>query len=168
MRLLKLLLLSALCFLNACSTIAPKDAQVWSGRFSVTIRNADASDRHSGSFQLTVLPNITVLNISGPLGAQIARVEEKDGLCQLIRPNEAPLISRNSSELMMQVLGVPLSVRNLISWLSGKPTHKEDSYPWKINAEGQTNETPRRIFANGLVPSTNSEIHLVILPKREQ
>lgn len=168
MRLLNFFLVFALVTLTACSSLAPKNAKIWSGRFSITIQDKDGADRHSGSFQLTALPIGATLIIRGPLGARIATVEEKEGRCELLRPNEKTLISDSSSQLMMQVLGIPLGIEDLVKWLSGSELSSKETGIWKLNLEESSGETPKRISAEGILPVNESKIRLIILPKREQ
>lgn len=157
-------------FLCSCSTIdisENKNAEIWSGRFSVTTQFPKHSDRHSGSFRLNVLRDKKELFIFGPLGAQVAEIEEVEGRCSLIESNRETRTAENCPELLNSVIGVPLDLVTFLSWLEeGSTESKQVTDGWEIFRAGPPDA--RRLTAKGKVPQSSGQITLIILPKRDR
>ena len=166
MRKINFLALLCLLVLCSCTTLIPQNAEVWTGRFSVASKSGISVDRHSGSFRLIVLPEKKVLTINGPFGTKIASIEETPEECTLVNSDNETYKARNSSALVNQVIGIPLSLDRLLAWLKNdKNADDFNSYDWNVKSEDKGGAL--RIRAEGYVPSTDSRVTLTILPRRE-
>lgn len=155
-----------LLLLCSCTTLVPQNAEVWAGRFSVTAISETSTNRHSGSFRLVVLPEKKILSITGPFGSNIASIEETPNECVLIDSDNKTYTALNSSVLVNQVIGIPLSLDRFLMWLKNEKSAVEsNSYDWKVWTEDKGGAL--RIRAEGHVPSTDSKVILTVLPRRE-
>lgn len=90
----------------------------WDGRFAVKINGKTNQDGGSGAFTLDHEAMNDVLEIRGPLGTSIAKVN--------ITPSEA-ILEQNGSKmeaidadtLIEKALGLPIPARGLSAWLAG-------------------------------------------------
>ena len=166
MRKINFLALLCLLLLCSCTTLVPQNAEVWTGRFSVASKSGTSVDRHSGSFRLIVLPEKKVLNINGPFGAKIASIEETPNECVLINSDNETYKDPNSAVLVNQIIGIPLSLDRFLAWVKNeKNTGDLNSHDWKVRSEDK--EGVLRIRAEGYVPSTDSQVTLTILPRKQ-
>ena len=166
MRKINCLAFLCLFLLCSCTALTPQNAELWTGRFSVASKSGTSVDRHSGSFRLVVLPEKKILNINGPFGTKIASIEETQNECTLINSDNETIKARNSSALVYQVIGIPLSVDRILAWLKNERNADDfNSYDWKVSSEDKGGAL--RIRAEGYVPSTDSQVTLTILPRRE-
>ena len=115
---------------------------------------------------MIVLPEKKILNINGPFGTKIASIEETQDECTLINSDNETIKARNSSALVYQVIGIPLSIDRILAWLKNERNADDfNSYDLKVSSEDKGG--PLRIRAEGYVPSTDSQVTLTILPRRE-
>lgn len=155
-----------LLLLCSCTTLVPQNAEVWTGRFSIAAKSETSADRHSGSFRLLVLPEKKVLSITGPFGTKIASIEETSNGCVLIDSDNKTYKAPNSSVLVNQVIGIPLSLDRFLAWLKNEKSVDDlNFYDWKVKTEDRGGAL--RIRAEGYVSSTDSQVTLTILPRRE-
>lgn len=90
----------------------------WDGRFAVKINGKSNQDGGSGAFTLDHEAMNDILEIRGPLGTSIAKVN--------ITPSEA-ILEQNGSKieaidadtLIEKALGLPIPARGLSAWLAG-------------------------------------------------
>ena len=155
MRKINCLAFLCLFLLCSCTALTPQNAELWTGRFSVASKSGTSVDRHSGSFRLIVLPE-----------KKIASIEETQDECTLINSDNETIKARNSSALVYQVIGIPLSIDRILAWLKNERNADDfNSYDLKVSSEDKGGAL--RIRAEGYVPSTDSQVTLTILPRRE-
>jgi outer membrane lipoprotein LolB len=68
-------------------------------------------------------PGTDRLDIATPLGQVIARLSGDAAGVWVVRPNEPPKSFADWNELTRDVLGVPIPVGGLASWIVGAPAH---------------------------------------------
>ena len=72
----------------------------------------------------------------------------------------------NSAVLVNQIIGIPLSLDRFLAWVKNeKNTGDLNSHDWKVRSEDK--EGVLRIRAEGYVPSTDSQVTLTILPRKQ-
>ena len=146
MRKINCLAFLCLFLLCSCTALTPQNAELWTGRFSVASKSGTSVDRHSGS--------------------KIASIEETQDECTLINSDNETIKARNSSALVYQVIGIPLSIDRILAWLKNERNADDfNSYDLKVSSEDKGGAL--RIRAEGYVPSTDSQVTLTILPRRE-
>ena len=118
-----LLSLGSLFLLGGCSTLTEENSAVlkrFTGQFSVTEKTEKAR-RFSARFRLEEREAGVVLDVLGPLGATLARIEAgKDG-ASYKEAGKDPVYAESAETLMERLLGFSLAMPILLSWLEGKP-----------------------------------------------
>lgn len=66
-------------------------------------------------------PDHFEINLLGPLGVGVARVEGEPGRVVLDMAGRDPVVARSADDLVEQVIGVALPVSQLRYWVRGKP-----------------------------------------------
>ncbi len=117
-----LALAGLLGLLGACATLPSPDAPALSGRFAIQVAaNNDAPARQaSASFELRGDAQRGELDISGPLGATLARARWQPGRAELISP-DGRLPFSDLDSLAAQAFGEPLPLAAMFYWLRGRP-----------------------------------------------
>ncbi|MGD9942490.1 MAG: outer membrane lipoprotein LolB [Burkholderiaceae bacterium] len=99
----------------------PDGAAQWTGRFSVTVRSADAPDeRSSGRFLLQALGTRSRLELSSPLGQTMAQLQLDQGRAQLSTSDGKQFEAESAEALTEQVFGWRVPVGDLPRWLDGR------------------------------------------------
>lgn len=124
--------------LTACATWSPAPADVvTSGRFALTARGtgSDGSSRHesqSGRFTLSQAGVLTTLDLASPLGTTLARLQASPAGARLQVPDSGGLrdiVEPDAEALAERVLGFPLPLVGLPSWIRGEPLGARPSQP---------------------------------------
>jgi outer membrane lipoprotein LolB len=108
--------------LGACATAPPIDAPAFSGRIAIQVaagNNAPARQA-SVSFELRGDAQRGELDLSGPLGATLARARWQPGRAELIGP-DGPVTFSDLDSLATQAFGEPLPLAAMFYWLRGRP-----------------------------------------------
>ncbi len=115
-------LLALAGLLGACATLPSPDAPALSGRFAIQVAAShDAPARQaSASFELRGDAQRGELDISGPLGATLARARWQPGRAELISP-DGRLPFSDLDSLAAQAFGEPLPLAAMFYWLRGRP-----------------------------------------------
>jgi len=90
----------------------------WDGRFAVKVNGQQSQDGGSGSFTLDHESLNDVLELRGPMGVSLARVNVGPAGASL-EQNGRVTEAIDADSLVQQVLGMPLPARGLSAWLSG-------------------------------------------------
>ncbi len=165
---LKVLTLSALLSLGACTTPAPPETggpaslpERWQGRFSITL--IDPSDQRSnaleaheeraqGRFKLTQTEQILELQLFSPFGQTLANAVSGPEGAQLTTSDGRTFSAADPDTLIEQALGWKLPVSDLAGWLNGASL-SAGSEPvavngWQVKAEQRfSSGQPRRLAA---------------------
>jgi len=125
----RLLGAAALALLGACSAPAPRVPPVageraWAGRFSLVLRSGDRSQAWSGRFALLDSAQQSSIELYSPLGATLARCEWGAWGARIrVAGGDGPREERGEDpqELALRLLGWPLPLAQLPSWIQGRP-----------------------------------------------
>ncbi len=129
--------LTAICLvaatLAACSTVPtqPPASQVAradgtferSGRFALTVYDRSAErnrDSVQGGFTWLDTGAVLTLDLTNPLGSTLARVVVADNQAVLTRSNGQRTVASDPDALVAEVLGSPIPVSGMRSWLKGQ------------------------------------------------
>ena len=118
-----LLSLGTLFLLGGCSSLSTEDSSVlrrFTGQFSVTEKTEKAR-RFSARFRLEEREACVVLDVLGPLGATLARIEAGKNGASYKEAGKDPVYAENAEILMERLLGFSVAMPVLLSWLEGKP-----------------------------------------------
>jgi outer membrane lipoprotein LolB len=102
---------------------ALRPAQQWSGRFAIDGEPASAATAVSGRFRLEQNDSMRRLELVGPLGQTLARLELNAEGAQLTYQDGRIERANDASQLIENALGWPLPVTALMDWLSGDFAH---------------------------------------------
>ena len=76
------------------------------------------------------------------------------------------LIVLPEKKVLNIIIGIPLSLDRFLAWVKNeKNTGDLNSHDWKVRSEDK--EGVLRIRAEGYVPSTDSQVTLTILPRKQ-
>ena len=138
----------------------PDGAPSWSGRISLKTLG-DQPQRANALFLLQGSSTQGRLLLQTPLGTTLARAEWGPGLAQL-QENGKTTDYANMDELTTHMVGSPLPVQGLFSWLKGDPTPIEG---WVVQLERLGDG---RIDAQRTSPPPAAEILILIdTPERQ-
>lgn len=129
--------LTAICLvaatLAACSTVPtqPPASQAAradgtferSGRFALTVYDRSAErnrDSVQGGFTWLDTGAVLTLDLTNPLGSTLARVVVADNQAVLTRSNGQRTVASDPDALVAEVLGSPIPVSGMRSWLKGQ------------------------------------------------
>lgn len=90
----------------------------WDGRFAVKINGKTSQDGGSGAFTLDHEPLNDTLEIRGPLGTSIAKVNVGPSEA-ILEQNGVKTEAIDADTLVEKALGLPLPARGLSAWLAG-------------------------------------------------
>ncbi len=118
-----LLSLGSLFLLAGCSSLETEDTSVlrrFTGQFSVT-EKTERRRRFSARFRLEERASGVVLDVLGPLGATLARIEAGKNGASYKEAGKDPTYAETAESLMERLLGFSVAMPILLSWLEGKP-----------------------------------------------
>ena len=90
----------------------------WDGRFAVKINGASNQNGGSGAFTLTHEQLNDELEIRGPFGTSIAKIQVRPSVATL-EQNGKVITAVDADQLVFDALGLPIPARGLSSWLAG-------------------------------------------------
>lgn len=117
----------ALALLAGCTSLAPQQSKIVSGRFSARAASAQGAKAASGRFRLIMSPGRDELELLTPLYGILGRVIVTQTGAVLERGSHEPLKASSAEELMQESLGFSLPVAMLKSWLEGRPDAARES-----------------------------------------
>lgn len=163
---LPLCLFSALLAGCAAPGIPESADFVSEGRFSVLVRGPQGDERESGNYLFISESDKTSLKVSGPLGAQIAYLEDNGVRTRLTVAGKDPTESQNSSELMMSAIGIPVGVADLKSLLNGEACAKKTDRIGSLSVSLKCTDQGKLTHAviEGVLAQTASSVKLVLAP----
>lgn len=114
-----------LCLLAACTSrpvvtgsFSPED-QSWSlvGKLGVSA----GLERGNFTIDWQQERNAYRINLLGPMGVGVARIEGDDDQVTLNLPGESPVTASNANDLLLATLGLDIPVKPMRYWVRGKP-----------------------------------------------
>ena len=137
-------------FLSACSTLPTSANRVWSGRFA--IEGTPELAAASGRFTLERTATGRRLDLLGPLGQVLARLDMSSAGARLTRADGQVDAAEDANELIEQALGWRLPVTQIERWLDGEfalvTERAEDGTPRSaIDSEWRIRIDPPRRWA---------------------
>jgi len=123
----RLLGAAALALLGGCAAPAlpPGDGErAWAGRFSLVLRSRNRSQAWSGRFALLASAQHSSIELYSPLGSTLARCEWGPWGARIrVAGGDGPReeSGEDPQELALRLLGWPLPLAQLSSWIQGRP-----------------------------------------------
>ncbi len=150
---IRFLLLAAVLPLASCVTTPPETdrAPAWhlNGRLVV---EAEGSRRSLG-IDWQQFEQDFVIDLFGPLGLGVARIQQQAGQVTLDRPGETTITASTAEELLLLVTGLDMPLQPLRYWVRGRPA-PGDVEPasigfvqagWLVSYGAFADDLPRRI-----------------------
>lgn len=141
MRPLLWLPLFLLTLLAACATperiVGDGPAFDRTGRFSVTAQGPDEKlESVQGGFAWYDAGHALQLNLANPMGSTLAQVRVEPGQAVLVHSNGSQETAPTADELVARVVGGPVPVAGLRSWLRGE-VNSQAANSLQKNSQGQ-------------------------------
>lgn len=158
-----LLCLLTLFLVLGCAAPMPSpgsaDIPSWNGRLAVRVEATEslASQAFSSTFELQGQPQQGQLHFYTPLGSTAATIAWSPERAQLQTGNEIQYFS-NIDALIARVLGTPVPVSALFSWLAGDRASTDG---WQVD---QSQFDSGRITARRISPAPQAEIRVILEP----
>lgn len=154
--------------LSACAGITTTDnAELsWRGKFSLQTKYQTSQDRHSGNFSLAKYPNSYLLDITGPFGTKVAKIDETESGSTLTYSDGKLMKSATTDALLEQTLGFPLSLSQLVTWIQNPQLIKQIPN-WKINYTLDPSGKLSRLTAEAEETDVKPAVKLILLIKSE-
>ena len=138
----------------------------WDGRFAVKINNNQSSNGGSGSFSLTHENLNDNLDIRGPLGVSIAKINVTPSRATLEQKGEV-LTAIDADLLVFQATQLPIPARGLSAWLSGF-TRPGSPGAVKRNDSGQVTEITQDGWSLKYTWDTNNKLQKLNMTRSNQ
>jgi len=138
----------------------------WNGRFAVKMKGKSTQNGGNGAFTLSHENLNDNLEIRGPLGSSIAKINVSPSRASL-EQNGKITTAVDADQLVQQATGLPIPARGLSSWLSG---YVRAGSPGSIkrNTNGQVSEITQDGWLLSYIWSSNNQLQKLNMNRSDQ